>query len=143
MKQFPLLLILLCIVFACKKDQNPVPCSGDNIWIDNINADPEYTTLLAPFNALVFTGGYLKNGIIIYRVKKEEAIDDFVAYDRTCPYEVSTCVMEWNIKDNFYCICKCCKSKFNLTGGYMENGPAKFSLRRFNCEYVNGSLHIY
>lgn len=143
MRLFTIIISLLLVLFACKKDQNPVPRTGDNFWIYNINSDPEYTKLLAPFNALIYTGGYLKNGIIVYRVKMEEAVDDFVAYDRTCTYEANTCVMEWTQKDNYYCTCKCCKSRFNLTGGYMEKGPAKFSLRKFNCDYIDGSLHIY
>ena len=143
MKRFAIIISLFCMLFACKKDQNPVPRSGDNFWIYNIKQDPEYTKLLAPFNALIYTGGYRQHGIIVYRIKLEEAVDDFVAYDRTCPYEASDCVMEWTLKDNYYCTCKCCKSKFNLLGGYMENGPAKYPLRKFNCEYIDGNLHIY
>ena len=143
MKRFAIIIFLFLLLFACKKDQNPVPRSGDNFWIYNINQDPEYTKLLAPFNALVYTGGYRKNGIIVYRIKLEEAVDDFVAYDRTCPYESSTCVMVLGKGGLYNCTCKCCGSVFNLYGGYMENGKTKYPLRKYSCDYIEGSLHIY
>ncbi len=131
------------ICLTCSKDENPVPKTNANFWLYNINSDPEYTTLKAPYNALIVSGGYKKNGIIIYRLKTENAIDDFVAYDITCPYETNTCAMKWNIKDMFYCTCSCCGSKFNLNGGYMEKGPAKYPLRKFNCDYIDDNIHIY
>lgn len=132
------------MILGCKnKDQNPVPKVGVNIWLTDINQDPEYSKLLAPYNAIICNGGYLQNGIIVYRVKIEEAVDDFVAYDRTCTNEANSCVMIWTQKDNYYCTCKCCNSKFNLTGGYLEKGPAKFPLRKYSCEYIDGTIHIY
>ena len=136
-------LILAVTVVNCKKDQNPVPRSGDNIWIRDINSDPEYTKLLAPFNAVVLTGGYNRNGILLYRLKVEGTIDDFVAFDRTCTYEADSCATIWSIKTPYYCICKCCNSKFNIIGSYFETGPAKYPLRKYNCEYIDGSIHIY
>jgi len=131
------------MLFACKKDQNPVPKVGVNFYIYNLNSDPEYSALLAPYNAITYTGGYLSNGIIIFRTKIEGTIDDFVAYDRTCTYEANSCVMVWTQKDNMNCSCKCCKSKFNLEGGYMINGPATYPLRKYNCEYIDGTIHVY
>ena len=131
------------LFFTWKKDENTIPKTGDNFYLYNIQADPEYTNLLAPFGKIVVTGGYKKNGIFVYRIKTEEAIDDFVAYDRTCPYEANECKMESTKGNSYTCTCKCCGSIFNIYGGYLEKGPSKFPLRKYNCEYIDGNIHIY
>jgi Rieske Fe-S protein len=136
------IILLFVISFACKKDQNPVPKAPDNFFL-NITSDPQLTSLLAPYNAVIVTGGYRKNGVIVFRTKMEGTIDDFVAYDRTCTYEVDTSKMLWTIKNPYFCTCSYCKSKFNLLGGYMENGPATYSLRKYNCDFVDGVIHVY
>jgi len=143
MKHFKIYLLFFAICIACTKDENPVPRVSVNIWKYDIASDPELTNLLAPFNGVVVTGGYKLNGIIIYRLKNEGAFDDFVAYDRTCPYESSTCVMVLGKGGLYNCTCKCCGSVFNLYGGYMENGKTKYPLRKYSCDYIEGSLHIY
>jgi len=134
---------IVCVATMCRKDQNPVPQVSVNFWINGIDSDPQYVALTAAFNAVTVTGGYKSNGILIYRLKVSNDIDDFVAYDKTCPYEVSTCVMNWSAKDQFYCTCGCCKSKYDLVDGYLVNGPAKFPPRKYSCDYSNGNLHIY
>ena len=135
--------VIMSILLACKKDQNPVPEVSVDLWFYNIESDSEFSKITAPFNAVVVTGGYKNNGIIIYRLKVDHESDDFVAYDRTCPYEVSSCKMIWKSSDGFYCTCECCKSKYNLVGEYMENGPAEYPLRKYKTEFIDGNLHIY
>jgi len=135
--------LLVLSLASCKKDENPVPETSDDFWIYNIESDPQYAKLTAPYNGIVVTGGYKSNGILVYRLKIDNEIDDFVAYDRTCPYEASTCKMTWTSNDCFYCTCTCCKSKYNLVGEYMENGPSEYPMKRYTCEFIDGNLHIY
>lgn len=134
---------VLLLGAGCKKEQNPVPRVEEDLWFYNIEADAQFAKLTGPYNGVIVTGGYNNNGILIYRLKNENAEDDFVAYDRTCPYEVSNCKLLWKNSDPFYCECSCCKSKYNLIGEYMENGPAEHPPRKFKTEFINGNLHIY
>jgi len=137
--------IIFPVVFllACVRDENPVPIVRESFWIYNIESDPEYTQLLVQNNSLYVTGGYLDNGIIIYRYKTEGTVDDFLAFDRTCPNEADTCIMKIDKNDFFKAVCSCCGSEFNIIGNYMEKGPAKYPLRRFKCDFIDGDLHIY
>ncbi len=142
--RFTLLFFLLTKMVSlqsCKRSNHPVDGNA-NIWIDNVNYDPEYRSLTAVFGAMNFTGGV--GGVLVLRVQASEGIDDFVAFDRACPYEASPdCKVKWDKNDPFYANCLCCKSKFNLINNSVESGPSEYPLYMYTCDYVGGNIHVY
>lgn len=135
--------VMALIILSCKKKKNPIPEAYVDEVIYNVEADPLYNSLSNPNNAVVLKGGYNNNGIVVYRQKIERATDDFLAFDATCPHEVDTCSMTWDSSDPWYLECECCGSRFNINGGYMEDGPAEAPLRQYKCYFHDGNLHIY
>lgn len=134
--------VLVLVIFGCKKD-NTVPAVSVSLYYPNIEADAQLNTLITPYNAKMVTGGYKGNGILIYRLKKDYAIDDFIAFDRTCPYEADTQRFYWSNKNPQICRCPTCGTTYNLVGGYLEKGPSKYPPRRFVADFVDGDLHVH
>jgi hypothetical protein len=105
---------------------------------------------LSPASSLIVTNqmvsalslGYDNNGIIVYR-----DVDDFYAYDRTCPNHVeqSTAI---EISDNpLYAICPVCHSRYQLwfNGFPCDSGPSIYPLKQYQTTYFPNSntLHIF
>lgn len=146
MKSFFVFLLFLSVV-SCKKEHNPIPQTSANILIYSIDSDPQYSALRSPLQSVYVTTpqcvGFNCNGIVLFRVKVEGAYNDYRAFDRSCTYEGGDCVMEIDPYFPDLLICPCCKSIFNMIGGYMQQGPAKFPLREFECSYMDGDLYIH
>lgn len=151
MKSFYFIHIFLSFVIlltACRKEENPVPKTPINVLIYSIESNPIYSDLRIEGNAAIVVKpneclGYKCNGVILYRYKSEGTYDDFKAYDLTCTYEGGDCAMKMDDSFTYLVTCPCCGSVYNLQGGYMEKGPAKFPLREFNCSFSSGDLSIY
>lgn len=139
--------VAIISLWACSKHDNPVPVTSVNYSILSIESDPRYSDIRTPGGSAVIESGsclgYNCNGIILYRVKVTGEIDDFRAFDRTCPHEVSDCAMEINSAFPYILVCPCCGSEFNLEGAFMEKGPAEYPLREINCDFYNGDLRLY
>lgn len=139
---------LLLVITSCGKHENPVPVTSISYSIINIDADPRYESVWSINGSTYIESGamcvgYNCNGVVLYRVKHENTVDDFRAFDRTCTYEANACSME--IDPHFPDIlrCPCCGSEFNMNGGYIEKGPAEYPLREFPCDYYNGDLRLH
>ncbi|MCQ2959150.1 MAG: Rieske 2Fe-2S domain-containing protein [Bacteroidales bacterium] len=140
--------LVFALFSSCGKHDNPVPVTGINYKVLDIENNPRYENLRTiGGSAILETGvvctGFNCNGVAIYRQKNDGAVDDFKAYDRTCTYEANACAMEIDKNWPYVLVCPCCGSEFNMEGGYMEKGPAKYPLREFNCDFYNGDLRLY
>lgn len=142
--KFIYLYTLICIIFfACSDKNNNVPHAGDDFWIYNIAADPSSKSLLSTNGYIYVTGGYNSNGILLYRQKMTGEIDDFLAFDRTCPYEVGKCKVKMQDESVYFCKCSCCGSEFNVLAGSVEKGPSEHFLTQLRCDFIDGSIHVY
>lgn len=135
---FPLVLTFVLVVGSCDK-QTPhetIPNVAVDIYID-INS-----TLYVQLNTiggwLYLTGGY--KGILVYRVSE----DEFVAYDRTCPYDpyVTDSRLEMDM-GNLIVVDTVCKSKFVILDGSIIEGPATVPLKRYRTTFDGNILHIF
>jgi len=143
-KKFLYTVSLICIIFlACSDQGYQVPYVVEPFWIYNIESDPSATDLLTTNGYIYVTGGYNNNGIIIYRQKMAGDIDDFIAFDRTCPYEVKRCQVKMLRESIYDCECECCGSIFNLIAGTVNQGPSEHFLTQLRCEFIDGSIHVY
>lgn len=139
MKKIFLFLFVFLFVnsfFSCSKDENEtIPY----VYV-NFSINPN-STLFIKLNVVggweYITGGY--NGIIVYRLNQ----DEFVAFDRACPYDYKNgCRIQ--VESSFTtAIDSCCGSRFVLTDGSPFNGPAHVSLKQYKTSYDGNYLHIF
>ena len=139
---------LILLVIGCDKMDNPVPITSISYSVLDIESNPRYSNLRTiGASALLQTGekcvGYNCNGVVLYRQKNDNAIDDFCAFDRTCTYEAGEYAMEIDKAFPDLLVCPKCGSVFNMSGNYMEQGPGQYPLREFNCDFYNGDLRLY
>lgn len=147
--RYIILFFSFLVMNCCGKKDNPVPVTSLNYNVLAIESDARYVNLrVIGGSAYLQTGsvcaGYNCNGVVLYRkeVGSKDA-DDFAAYDRTCTYEASDCAMEIDEAFSDLLVCPKCGSVFNMSGGYMEEGPAVYPLREFTCDFYEGDLRIY
>lgn len=141
---FLLSVLMLALVFSqCKKEDDPLPFTVVNISIDpnstqfqNLNTvgGHEYLTANSP-----------SRGVIVYRI----SVNDFVAFERTCPHDPDACCDEIScarliveddgiiIKDD------CCGSTYLILDGSNVSGPSVKPLKYYNTSYDGKTLHIY
>ncbi|NVN94264.1 MAG: hypothetical protein HXX18_03165 [Bacteroidetes bacterium] len=135
MKKLSFFLFLFFSFFSCSKDENEtIPY----VYV-NFSIQPN-STLYQKLNTVggweYLTGGY--NGIVVYR----QSQDEFVAFDRACPYDYkNSCriVVESSFTTT---IDSCCGSRFLLNDGSPFKGPASVSLKKYKTYYDGSSLHI-
>jgi len=131
-----LTIILLQNIISCDSKHQVVPNVYVNFYLSIF--DPEFNDLAAPGNSIYVTGGV--NGIVIYRVSQ----DEFVAYDRTCTYQVEeNCRITTDDTGLFATDTTCCESKFLLLDGSVQEGPAMYMLKEYQTTFDGTYLHVF
>jgi len=148
MKKLLFLFILSAfIISSCDKDKSNTSNNNNqvnavvNIYI--YKNTPEFFSLQVPGGWMYKQGG--SSGIIIYRIAQNENDNDFVAYERNCPFEGTTnlnAVVQVR-SDNVSAEATLCGSRFYLSNGGVVNGPAANPLRLYNVTYDGNVLHIF
>jgi nitrite reductase/ring-hydroxylating ferredoxin subunit len=127
--------ILIFTIYQCDKEQERIPYVYVNIQksID----DPELNAVLIPGNYVYLTGGV--NGIILYRFSN----DEFIAWERTCPYVPSdNCRISLDETDVF-CACPCCESEYSIIDGTAVKGPSTYPLKSYKTYFDGYYIRIY
>lgn len=138
MKKFSILLLLFISFssfFSCSKDENEtIPYVYVNFYIQPNSTLYQKLTTVGGWEYI--TGGY--SGIVVYRASQ----DEFVAFDRACPYDFKDgCRIE--VESSFTTtIDSCCGSRFLLNDGSPFKGPATVSLKKYRTSYDGNNLHI-
>lgn len=133
----------------CGKSANGIDPNTD--FFPSLNVDfyinlslPSASPLLFPQGWIYQQGGY--RGIIVYR-----NFDEYVAYDRTCPYKTdSSCSYVSVDSNNTFMRCgqynksftKCCDSHFYLLNGTVKQGPANRPLKQYFVRQEGNNLHV-
>lgn len=131
------LVVFLTLIFACKKSTDQIPAASVDFYI--YLTQPDFQTLNTVGNFVYVTGGV--KGIIVYH----KTIDEFVAYERACPYDpnVSSAIVSVD-SSGLGLVDYNCGSKYNILDGSIVNGPTSYPLRQYYCEYDGVSaLHIH
>lgn len=122
---------------SCEKDKS---ASQNNDFFPPVNFDININLLFPDAAPLQNMGGFIYRdgqavgykGIIIYN-----NFDEFLAFDRACPYKVDSACSRIFMADNnskFQCGSgnnKCCASEFFLSTGTPSKGPADRPLRQY------------
>jgi hypothetical protein len=99
---------------------------------------PEFIELKAPGNAIVYSNeGYHKNGVIIYSY----SIDEFFAFDATCPQHVEESTAIAIVEDGFYTgKCPHCNTTYSFHNwGQASSG---YPLKRYKTTLSGSFLYI-
>ena len=107
-----------------------------NFYINVVST--QYQGLSAVGGSVYVTGGV--RGIIIYR----RSSDEFLAYDRDCPYQPSnTCALIHVDKSAVTATDSCCGSQFLLLDGSIVKGPATIMLKQYQTSFDGTTLHVF
>jgi hypothetical protein len=154
---FATLLLLVCFA-NCKKDAKNV--SNQDFFLA-VNVD-FYINLDLPLNAdLNFPNGYAyqtgygyrNRGVIVYNTGFSGP-DQYVAFDRSCPYKVdSSCSIVSVDSSTLYYRCgqftgsggkftPCCNSRFIAGNGSQVSGPADRGLKQYYVSVFGRQLRV-
>jgi len=130
--------LLLLSSWGCnEKVEHPsIPNVSVNVQLDI--SSTLYIELSTIGGYVYLTGGY--KGLIVYRVSP----DDFVAYDRACPFDpTAECARITMDPSGITLTDSCCKSNFSVLDGSIIKGPATQPLKRYNTQFDGQILHIW
>jgi hypothetical protein len=132
-----LVLLFLLLTPQCKKDkQDEIPYVYVNFYI-NVNST-QYLGLNNIGGYVYVTGGV--RGIIIYR----RSTDEFMAYDRDCPYQPSNANAIIDVDASaVMAIDSSCGSQFLLLDGSIVKGPATIFLKQYHTTFDGTTLHVF
>jgi len=128
---------LLSSAWSCngKVEHDAIPEVAVNAYID-VNSTM-YIELNTIGGWVYLTGGY--RGILVYRV----AVDEFVAYDRGCPFDPFEATSRITMDPSgITCTDSLCGSQFGILDGSVINGPATIPLKRYYTYYDGNILTI-
>lgn len=137
---------------SCKRNKNDVI---PDVYVDfTINlADPEFVNLGAIGGTITVdentnnigfrAAGFSGNGILIHT-----GVDEFYAYDRTCPHDYTDngSAVRINIDptNSLYAICPVCKTKYGLpVNGTPVEGIGRYPLKNYKTSFYGGSLRVW
>ncbi|MBN2668892.1 MAG: hypothetical protein JXR60_06670 [Bacteroidales bacterium] len=100
---------MLLIFSECKEPEDSIADTPVDFRI-YLN-DPIYRDLRTVGNSLTVTGGHA--GIVIYRLSQ----DEFLAFDRLCPYEKDTECRIYTEDDDLVYRCECCNTPYLMIDG--------------------------
>jgi nitrite reductase/ring-hydroxylating ferredoxin subunit len=131
---YPTVLLLLYFC-SCKKDSSQVPVIYVDIYL--YTTDPAFSPLNATNGYAYLNGG--SKGILVFR----KSLNEFMAYDRQCTYKVAEGNTVKVDASGLLATDAVCGSKFLLTDGSANQGPAVNSLRQYQTSYDGTVLHIF
>jgi len=129
--------VVILLFLSCKKDKSEqIPDVYVNFSL-NI-ASTLYLELSTVGGWVNVTGGY--KGIVIYRM----STDEFVAFDRACPYDWKVDSAIVNVDTSGLVLtCHSCDSKFLIIDGSVVSGSASLGLKQYHADYDGQMLHVY
>jgi hypothetical protein len=133
-----LLFILASGLAACQKEKNQgVPLVAVDIHI--YATDPSFVPLNPVGGWVYISGG--NRGILVYR----KSITDFNAFDRTCTYNPADAneLIKVDASNNVILNDAHCGSKFLITDGSVNQGPATLPLKAYQTSFDGTLLHIF
>ncbi len=133
-----MLITILVSAVSCEKVEShqSIPTVPVDLYLD-INST-FYIELSTVGGWLYLTGGY--KGILVYRLSP----DEFVAYDRACPYDpsITNSIIELD-NSNLICQDTVCGSKFLIIDGSVHEGPATLPMKYYRTSFDGSVLRIY
>lgn len=133
------LFLVLPLVMSCKEnEQNQiVPYTPVNLSLEL--SLPQFQVLQSPGSAIIFANaGYRGHGVIVYRL-----IDDFYAYDATCPQHIETpTAIELDGVSAGTATCPHCHTTYLLMTGFSQDGKAQHPLQHYRAWIMGNFVYV-
>ena len=139
LKYLFILFISSTLPFGCSdKDEQIVPYVKVNITV-NLQL-PQFIALSSVNNAIIYPNeGYNGNGVIVYR----NSLDEFTAYDATCPRHIDTNPTATVLDDNGSAGTATCPECNTVYYFFNYAYPSKgYPLRRYSLTRSGNMLYI-
>lgn len=150
-KHFLLISLAALVLTSCNKKNDVIP----DVTVDFSLSltDPQFTPLNVIGGAVLIDGrtnnyghyadGYAGNGIIVTR-----GVDEFFAYDRTCPYEyaVSGTSVKVNLDPSGFAkaVCPKCGTAYELISfGTPSSGVGKYPLKNYKTSFDGRYVRVW
>lgn len=128
------IILLLLVVPACNKDNQPVI---PYVYV-NLQLYPNSLDYIPIGGYIYVNGGY--RGIIVYRFLQ----DQFMVYERCCPYDPEKEGARVSVESSLStCVDSVCMSKFILYDGTPYDGPSPYTLMQYRYTYDGETLQIF
>jgi nitrite reductase/ring-hydroxylating ferredoxin subunit len=149
--RFFLIITIFAVAVACNKKNDVIPDVTVDFMLD-IN-DPEFVQLNAIGGSVtvdagtnnwgIYAAGYNGNGIIISR-----GVDEFYAYDRTCPhdYAANEASVRINIDASGFAkaVCPQCKTSYELISfGTPASGVGRYPLKNYKTSFDGRWIRVW
>ena len=147
--RFFLITIALAITLSsCNKNNDVIP-DVDVDFTLYLN-DPEFVNLNAMGGSDTidastnnwghYAAGFNNNGIIIYR-----GVDEFYAYDRTCPHDYAVNGLSIKVNIDFMsAICPRCSTFYGLAvGGTPSSGIGRYPLKNYRTSFNGTYVRVW
>ena len=147
---FFIILALGISISSCNKKNDVIPDTYVSFSIDLY--DPEFLVLSAIGSSITVdahtnnlgsgAAGYDGNGIIIHA-----GVDEFFAYDRTCPHDYALNKMSIRVNidstNSLYALCPKCGTLFALSaGGTPASGPSRYPLKNYKTSFYGRNIFV-
>jgi nitrite reductase/ring-hydroxylating ferredoxin subunit len=143
-------ILVMVSLISCKKSKyDVIPYTPVDFWIDLNFADFSILTAGPSFKVItsetidwgIRLAGWDNNGITVYR----SAMDEFHAYDRTCPHDYAVNGLSIKIKEDFMsATCPQCGTVYSLEiGGTPISGIGKYPLKNYRTSFYENRVHVY
>jgi len=150
-RYFFVTLAFLVFPSSCQNNKNDVI---PDVYVDftmNLSKDILFRDLSSPANSVIVnyltnnwgyaSAGYDSAGIIVYCVD----LDEFGAYDRTCPYDYvkNNKVVKVNV-DFTMAVCPACSTTYALSAyGQPYSGPGRYPLKNYHTSFDGSYLRVW
>ena len=129
------IILIITVLIGCKRNQQQIRNVPVNITI--YPSTPAYFNLSVPGGWVYINGGV--KGIIVYK----KSNDEFLAYERCSTYEPENeCAVNVDTTNNVILIDPCSNSRFLITDGSVQQGPAFQSLKKYFTSWDGNALYI-
>lgn len=136
---FIVALAVLTLFNGCNENEQPqiVPYTNVNL-IMSLNL-PQFSPLSFSGNAIVVNNqGYKGNGVIVYRL-----VDDFYAFDATCPQHISTATaIELDGVSAGTATCPSCGTTYVLMTGFALDDDSAYPLQSYTAWCTGNTVYV-
>ena len=129
------LLIVMMTCIKCTKNDDSIPLTTVDVTVNIIQ--PAYFDLQVVGGWEYLNGGSM--GLLVYR----QSTDVFKAYDRHSTYRPDDYCRVYVDSTNVFAVDECSDSRFVLTDGSVETGPASIPLKEYTTTFNGSILQIY
>ncbi|HEX2968166.1 MAG TPA: hypothetical protein VHO46_03605 [Bacteroidales bacterium] len=150
LKLFPVFCILYLLTGSCHKKNEVIPDVTVDFYLDindvrfiDLNSIGGSVLINNSTNNDRYAAGFSGNGIIVTR-----GVDEFFAYDRTCPhdYALDGTITRIDLDPSGFAkaVCPVCKTAYELLSfGTPSSGVGNYQLKRYHTDFDGRYIRVW